>query len=397
MSFLEKLDQCLNEKEERMIALRRHFHEYPELSFKEKETSQYIADFYKDLDCEVKTQVGNGYGLTVTIASGRPGKTLALRADFDALPIQEEVDVPFKSKHDGVMHACGHDGHTAYMMILAETLIELREEWSGKVVILHQNAEEVTPGGAKSMIADGALDGVDAVIGAHVMSNMPVGTVSYCPGNCQTGRSNFTLKIQGSGGHASSPHQAKDAIVAGAYFVTEAQSIVSRVLNPFAVGTVTIGNFDGHGAKNAINGEVTLGGDVRTMDEESRQKIEEAIRARVQGLQDSFGVQCDLAYDNNYPVLHNDDDLLDLVLESLNSHDFKELTAVQQVGPQNPSEDFAYYAKERPAVFLWIGATDPDHLDKAYPHHHPKFFMDERALLIAAKTVGRVVDRYLND
>lgn len=191
MSFLEKLDQCLNEKEERMIALRRHFHEYPELSFKEKETSQYIADFYKDLDCEVKTQVGNGYGLTVTIASGRPGKTLALRADFDALPIQEEVDVPFKSKHDGVMHACGHDGHTAYMMILAETLIELREEWSGKVVILHQNAEEVTPGGAKSMIADGALDGVDAVIGAHVMSNMPVGTVSYCPGNCQTGRSNL--------------------------------------------------------------------------------------------------------------------------------------------------------------------------------------------------------------
>ncbi len=227
--MMKDLVKRLQEKEEKMIEIRRHLHEHPELSFQESETPKYITDFYKDKDCEVKTNVGEN-GVKVTIDSGNPGKTIAIRADFDALPIQEDTGLSFASKNDGVMHACGHDAHTAYMLILAETLIEMKDQFNGKVIVIHQPAEEMPPGGAKSMIEDGVLDGVDHVLGTHVMTNMEPGKVFYRPENVQTGRSYFKLTIQGEGGHGSSPHTANDAIVAGANFVTTAQTIVSRRL-----------------------------------------------------------------------------------------------------------------------------------------------------------------------
>lgn len=194
----------LEQSEDEMIQLRRHFHEYPELSFKEKNTSQYIKNYYQGLDCTVRS-CGDGYGMIVDIDSGHPGPKLALRADFDALAIQEDNTLPFKSKNPGVMHACGHDGHTAYMMVLAKNLIAIKDQLKGSIRIIHQPAEEVSPGGAKSMIADGALDGVDNVIGIHVMSSMPTGAIGYHLGESQTGRSDFTVKFTGKGGHAQCP------------------------------------------------------------------------------------------------------------------------------------------------------------------------------------------------
>ena len=183
----ETLVERLKAKEQRMIDIHRYLHEHPELSFHETETPKYIAEFYKDKACDVQTNVGPN-GVKVTIDSGKPGKTIAIRADFDALPIQEDTGLSYASQNEGVMHACGHDAHTAYMLVLAETLIEMKDQFSGKVVVIHQPAEEMPPGGAKGMIEDGVLEGVDHVLGIHVMTNMTSGKIYYHEGNTQTGR-----------------------------------------------------------------------------------------------------------------------------------------------------------------------------------------------------------------
>lgn len=382
----------LSEKHDHMIEIYRYLHMHPELSFQEEQTANYIAAFYEGKDCDIRTNVG-GRGIVVTIDSGKPGKTVAIRADFDALPIQEETDLPFASQTPGVMHACGHDGHTAYMLILAESLIEMKEELEGKVVILHQPAEEVPPGGAIGMIKDGALDGVDNVMGIHVMSEMEAGKVFYREGNVQTGRANFHVTIQGVGGHGSSPHKANDAIVAASYFVVAVQSIVSRRLNPFDVGSITIGNFDGRGSFNVIKDSVFLEGDVRSMTEETRTLIEKEIRSKLDGVASMFDVTYELDYQNDYPVLYNDPDMTEFAATALQTSHMPDVVAIEQCEAQPPSEDFAYYAKERPSVFLYVGAS-PDG-EKAYPHHHPKFKINEKSMTVAAETMGTLVIDYL--
>lgn len=295
------LVERLREKEDRMIEIRRYLHQHPELSFKEVETPKYIADFYKDKDCKVETNIGQN-GVKVTIDSGKPGKTLAIRADFDALPIKEETGLPFASKNEGVMHACGHDAHTAYMLILAETLIEMKDQFKGNVVIIHQPAEEMPPGGAQGMIKDGVLDGVDHVLGAHVMSTMEAGKVFYKEGFVQAGRAYFKLTVHGKGGHGSSPHMANDAIVAGANFVTTAQTVVSRRLSPFETGVVTIGSFDGKGQFNVIKDRIEIEGDVRALTDDTRDTIEKELTRLVKGLESTFGVTCDFEFNKDYPL-----------------------------------------------------------------------------------------------
>ncbi|MDJ1089073.1 M20 family metallopeptidase [Macrococcoides caseolyticum] len=387
----KRLLDRLKAKEETMIKIRRYLHEHPELSFKEENTSDYIADFYRDMDVSVERNIGPR-GIKVTIDSGKPGKTLAIRADFDALPIQEETGVPYASKVEGVMHACGHDAHTAYMLVLAETLAELKDTFKGKVVVIHQPAEEVPPGGAKAMIQDGVLEGVDHVLGLHVMSTMKTGTIYYRPGYVQTGRAFFRLKIKGSSGHGSSPHMANDAIVASSIFVTSAQTIVSRRLSPFDAGVVTIGSFDGQGQFNIIQDTVSLEGDIRGLTDQTKEVIETEIRRIVKGIEVMFDVECELDYQDDYPALYNDPEFTQYVADTLQSTDLDFDVALTESQP--PSEDFAYYAKERPSSFIYAGAGPED--GHIYPHHHPKFNINEKSLLIAAQAVGTVVIDYLN-
>ncbi|MDE1549844.1 M20 family metallopeptidase [Jeotgalibaca caeni] len=392
-TLLDQLMQKLEEKKSRIIEIRRYFHENPELSFEETETASYIADFYRDKDVTIRTNVGEGHGITVDIEGGKEGPSLAIRADFDALPIQEETDLPFASKNPGVMHACGHDGHTAYMMILAESLIELKDQLPGKVRILHQPAEEVPPGGAKGMIEAGCLDGMDHVIGIHVMSLMETGTVHYHVGASQTGCATFKVKLQGTGGHGSAPHAANDTIVAAAQFVTAVQTIVSRRINPFNTATVTIGSFDGKGSANVIKDSVTLEGDVRIMDEESRAIVEEEFKKILAGVCSAFGIDYELDYKNDYPVLMNDEALTHMVVTAINEANIPEVDEVVDSGPETASEDFAYYAQERPSCFFYVGAHKEG--TPYYPHHHPKFMIDEDALMISAKTMAAAVVYYL--
>lgn len=389
--MLKELLAKIEENKDKMVGIRRYLHENPELSFEEVNTSKYIADFYKGKDVEVKTNVGH-HGVQVTIDSGKPGKTLALRADFDALPIEEATGLEFTSKNPGVMHACGHDAHTAYMLIVADALIDLKDKFEGKIVIIHQDAEEVPPGGAIGMIEDGVLDGVDNVLGIHVMSNKPFGEVHYVPGEAQSGRAKFVLKVQGVGGHGSSPHEANDAIVAASYFVTAVQTVVSRRLNPFETGVVTIGSFDGKGTFNAIKDSVVLEGDVRAMSEGVRTKIEEEVVRIAKGLEVMYNVTCEMDYKNDYPVLFNDLDFTHHIGDVLKNANIEDVTAVVEAGPMSPSEDFAYYAKERPSSFFYVGAAPTD--KPAFPHHHPKFDIEEGSMMVAARSMAHLVADY---
>ncbi|MFJ7855823.1 amidohydrolase [Peribacillus frigoritolerans] len=389
--MLDQLLQKLDEKKERMIEIRRYLHQHPELSFKEEKTAQYIADFYKDKSVMIRTNVG-GYGVVVTIEGGLPGKTVALRADFDGLPIMEEADVQFKSNNPGVMHACGHDGHTAYLMILAEALIEMKDQLRGNVVILHQPAEETPPGGAIAMIEDGCLEGVDSIFGIHLMSLSVTGEVCYRAGEMQAGRSYFKVKIQGKGGHGSMPHTSNDSIVAASHFVVAAQTIVSRRINPFDMATVTIGSFDGKGSFNVIKDSVELEGDVRTMSSEVRATVETEFKRILAGLAQEFDITYDLIYSHDYPVLVNDKAMTELVVNGIEKAGIPEIKALVETPPMSGSEDFAYYLQKIPGSMFYVGAK-PD-VGPVYPHHHPKFVINEDSLIIAAKAMAAVVAEY---
>lgn len=383
----------LQERKDEITQIRRHLHEHPELSFHETETAKYIQDFYKGKGVEVTTEVGNGHAVVVTIKGGKPGKTIALRADFDALPIEEQTDLPFKSKNPGVMHACGHDGHTAYLLVLADCLIQLKENIPGTIKIVHQHAEETPPGGAKSVVESGILDDVDQIFGVHVFPFGESGQVYYHSGYAMAGRTYFKLKIQGVGGHGSSPHMANDAIVAGAYFVTAIQTVVSRRLNPFDTGVITIGSFDGKGSFNVIKDAVELEGDVRYMNTENRDKLDAEIHRIVAGIEAMFGVSVELTYTNDYPPLYNDPAVTEQVVASLQKGLGEYLTDISMYDMLSGSEDFAYYLQKIPGVFFYIGAK-PKNTPHAYFNHHPKFDIDEDALLVAAKSVADVVLDY---
>ncbi|MBC1429288.1 amidohydrolase [Listeria seeligeri] len=388
-----QLMKMLENRKDEIIQIRRHLHENPELSFHEAETAKYIQSFYKGKDVEIATEVGNGHAVVVTIKGGKPGKTIALRADFDALPVTEETELPFKSQNEGVMHACGHDGHTAYLLVLADCLISLKEDIPGTIKIVHQHAEETPPGGAKSVVESGILDDVDQIFGIHVFPFGESGEVYYHSGYSMAGRTYFKLKIQGVGGHGSSPHMANDAIVASAYFVTAVQTIISRRLNPFDTGVVTIGSFDGKGSFNVIKDAVELEGDVRYMTTENRDKIDAEIHRIVAGIEAMFGVTTELTYTNDYPPLYNDPKVTEQVVASLQKGIGEYLTAVSEYDMLSGSEDFAYYLQKIPGVFFYIGAK-PKNTEQAYFNHHPKFDIDEDALLVAAKSVAEVVLNY---
>ena len=390
--FVDELMKMLEERKDEMIAIRRHLHENAEPSFQEVETAKYIAAFYEGKDVKIDKEIGGKHGIVVTIKGGKPGKTIGLRADFDALPLKEETGLPFASKNEGAMHACGHDGHTAYLMVLADCLIKLKDQLSGTVKIIHQNAEEMAPGGAKDIVASGVLNDLDYVFGIHFLPNGPAGTVGWHKGYTFTGRSYMKLKIKGMGGHGSSPHLANDAIVAGAYFVTEAQTVISRRLNPFDVGVITIGSFDGKGQFNIIKDSVELEGDIRCMSDNAREIVDKELHNLVAGLERGYGVTCDFTYKNDYPPLYNDEIVTDEVvkiLEKAKARD-KDIKEVKEFPAQAPSEDFSYYNNICKGCYFFIAAT-PKGVEKPAYNHSPKFDIDEDAILVAAKAVGYVL------
>ena len=385
----EKLFEKLTNSYEDMVIMRRYLHMNPELSFKEEKTAKYIADFYADLGVEIRTGVG-GNGIVARVKGGRPGKTVALRADFDALPIQDQKDVPYKSTVPGVMHACGHDGHTATLLQLAKSIHEMQEELAGEYVFIHQHAEEYAPGGSKPMIEDGCLEGVDVIFGTHLWSLTPSGIIEYLTGPVMAAADGFVITVQGAGGHGAAPHQTKDAVVIGAQLVTNLQQLVSRRVNPIESAVLSIGSFIADNAFNVIADSAQLLGTVRTFNPKIRDLMEVEMKRIVEGTALANNCTIDIEYTRGYPAVVNhatETLFLKTVAENiLGAENVVEST------PQMGGEDFAYYLEKVPGTFFFTGAEPAD----PYPHHHPKFDFDENAMLVAAKTLGAAAIDYQN-
>ncbi|QNF28293.1 M20 family metallopeptidase [Metabacillus elymi] len=376
-----------------MVEIRRFLHMHPEVSFKEVNTARYIEEYYKKLGVEVRSNVG-GNGVVATIKGDLPGPTVALRADFDALPIQDEKEVEYKSTVSGVMHACGHDGHTATLLVLAKVLFSNRHLLNGNIVLIHQHAEEYAPGGANSMIKAGCLDGVDVIFGTHLWASEPVGKIQYRVGPFMAAADRFEINILGQGGHGAQPHKTKDAILIGSQVVTNLQQIVSRKVDPIHSAVVTVGSFVAENAFNIIANSATLVGTVRTFDEAVRLQIEQEIEHVVKGTCLMNGAQYNYQFTRGYPAVVNhpvETAFLKNVAEEVPG-----VYEVEESPLQMGGEDFAYYLQHVKGTFFFTGAM-PANKDNAYPHHHPKFDIDEKALLIAAKTLCKATIQYQLD
>ncbi|MGJ9459333.1 M20 family metallopeptidase [Oceanobacillus sp. CF4.6] len=379
--MLKKIHKSIDEIYSEMVEIRRYLHQYPELSFQETKTAKYIADYYEQLEIPYEANIG-GNGVIATLKGGKPGKTVALRADFDGLPIQDEKDVPYKSKVPGVMHACGHDGHTASLLTLAKVMKGYQEDLEGTIVFLHQHAEEYAPGGAKPMIESGAIDHVDAVFGNHLWATLPVGVLQTSKSVMMAGADRFELTIQGQGGHGAYPQETKDAIVIASEVVSQLQQIVSRRLDPLKTAVITIGMFEAGNAFNIIADQAKLTGTVRHMDVDVQEKIIEEMEKIVKGICISNDAAYTFDYVKGYPPLINHPEEAEIVLNA--SKNIVEIHKAEETLPYMAGEDFAYYTMEKPGAFFFTGANKKGN---PYPHHHPKFDIDEKSLPIAAKTL----------
>lgn len=389
--MINLLHTRLEQSFEEMIKIRRYLHQHPEVSFKETKTAAFIADFYRTLEIEVETNIG-GNGVIARVYGAKPGKTVALRADFDALPIQDLKDVPYKSTVPGVMHACGHDGHTATLLLLAKIINELRDNLEGTYVFIHQHAEEYSPGGAKPMIEAGCLDGVDVIFGTHLWVTVPTGTIQYSLGPMMAAADRFTITIQGKGGHGAKPHETKDAIVAGAQLVTTLQQIVSRRINPIDPAVVSIGSFIAENTFNVIADTATLIGTVRTFNDETRNFIEAEIERIVKGTCLSTDCTYEYLFEQGYPAVIPNNEVTNFLLKSTES--INEIETLHEGDPDMGGEDYAYYLQKVKGTFFFTGAMPETTGEINYGHHHPMFDFNEKAMLIAAKTLGTAAITY---
>lgn len=379
--MLNHIFQSIDDLYPEMVDIRRYLHQHPEVSFKEYKTAQYIAHFYENLGIPYEANIG-GNGVVATLKGGKPGQTIALRADFDALPIQDEKDVPYKSKVPGVMHACGHDGHTATLLTLAKVMQNYQEQLPGTIVFLHQYAEEIAPGGAKPMIEAGVLDNVDAIFGTHLWATTPLGVIQTSKSHFMAGADRFEINIQGKGGHGAAPHETKDAIIIGAELVSQLQQIVSRRIDPLETAVVTVGLFEAGSTFNIIADKAKLIGTTRYLNPEVQTQMMLEMERIIKGICISHDATYTFDYVKGYPPLVNHPKEAELVLNA--GRKIKEVHKAEEVVPVMGGEDFAYYMHKKPGAYFFTGAHKEGN---DYPHHHPKFDIDERALPIAAKTL----------
>ncbi|MDA8234298.1 MAG: amidohydrolase [Clostridia bacterium] len=361
----------------RVIEWRREIHRNPELGFEEEKTAALVAGVLEGLGLEV-TRVA-GTGVVGLLRGAKPGKTIALRADMDALPIEEESGVDFASGCPGVMHACGHDAHTAILLGTATVLTGLREQLSGQVKFIFQPSEERPPGGAEPMIAEGVMESptVDTVVGLHVVPHLPAGFVGVKPGSVMAAADNFDLAILGKGGHGATPHLTVDPIVIAAEVVLALQAIPSRRVDPLEPIVITVGEIKGGQAPNIIPEKVYLRGTIRTLNQILRSKAPKLIEQTVKGITEAHGAAYELEYQPGYPVVINHEETVQLVREAA-SQVLGEDRVVVIPRPTMGGEDFAFFAQKAPGCFFFLGVARQGEV--IYPWHHPKFNLDEEAL-----------------
>ncbi len=377
---------------EEVVGWRRHLHRNPELSFHEEKTAQFVYETlgsFGDLELSRPTKTS----VVARLIGAKPGRTLAIRADMDALPIEEENSFEFASKNPGVMHACGHDGHTAMLLGTAKILRGLKNKINGEVRFLFQHAEELYPGGAEEMVEAGVMDGVDAVVGIHLWAPMEVGKVGVAYGPFMAAPDTFWITITGRGGHAAMPHQAVDSIAIGAQVVTNLQHVVSRNIDPLDNVVVSVTKFTGGTTHNVIPGTVEMLGTVRTLDPGVREKIPEIMERVVKGITEAHGASYGFEYQFGYRPVINDEEVTRVIEETVREVLGDETLEVMR--PNMGGEDFSAFQQKAPGTFFYVGAGNEDK-GIIHPHHHPRFTVDEDALPYGVKMFVNATFKLLN-
>jgi len=385
MSLAQKIAPVADRWADEVIALRRAIHEEPELAFEEHRTAARVSAFLDRLGIPYVTGIGKT-GVVGTLEGAKPGPTVAIRADMDALPIHEQTGLDFSSRIDGKMHACGHDAHTAIVLGVAAVMKEMREHVAGRVVFIFQPAEE-TLMGAAAMIADGVIEQTrpDRILGFHNWPQLPAGTVGWHPENVMASSDSFDLTIKGMAGHGAHPHLAIDAIVAAAEFVSQAQSIVSREIAPFDPVVLTIGQINGGTARNIIAPAVELKASVRAQRAEVAKQVEAAVRRVLDGLKTGMRIDYDLRWNRLVPPLTNDKALIKQVVEMA-----RELVGadkvVQMPNPTMGSEDYSWFAERIPSAHLRLGSAIEG---RSSMIHRPDYMLNESVIPFGVKVMSQ--------
>lgn len=367
-----------------LVAIRRDLHRHPELAFEEHRTAGVVEEHLRKLGLTPRRLAGTG--VVADIVGGAAGPVVALRADMDALPIEEASGVPFASETPGKMHACGHDAHTTMLLGAAERLVARRSELKGTVRLLFQPAEEVGLG-AKAMIEAGALDGVASVYGLHNAPWLPVGTAAVRPGPLLAGAARFDIAVTGVGGHAAMPHTTHDPVVAGAAIISALQTIVSRSVDPLQSAVITVGSFQAGHAHNVISDRADLAGTLRYFAPELAERLPALIRQRAEQVAAAYGCTATVAFTDGIPVVWNEEGTAALAEAALTG-----VIGSERVLPMDPvmgSEDFAAYQEQVPGTFFWVGSGGPHGL------HHPSFTLDEGCLPVGADLLVAVAQTAL--
>jgi amidohydrolase len=378
-----------------LVADRRFLHQHPELGFKEEATAAFIADRLRPLGLDdVQTGVGRTGVVGLLRGSVGPGPCVLLRADMDALPIEELNDVPYRSQLPGVMHACGHDAHVAMLLGAAKLLAQHRADFAGTVKFVFQPSEEANGGGARPMIEAGVLENpnVGAAFGLHIGTNVPLGKIAVKAGPVNASADSAIVTIRGQGGHAARPHQAVDPVVIGAHCIIALQTVVSREVNPSSPAVITVGTLHAGTVSNVIPEDATFRATVRTVDQRTRTLLSERIPAVVRGIAEAFRATADVQYRLGYPPLLNDAAMASLVREV--AHDVVGTENVSAPSVGMGAEDMAYFLEAVPGAFYRLGARNRA-TGKTFSNHHPRFDIDEDALPIGAAMHAAVALRWL--
>jgi len=362
-----------------IIKTRRDFHKHPELSFKEKRTSKIVGDKLESYGLKVSRNIGKT-GVVGVLKGKSRGKSIALRADMDALPIQETSNIPYKSINDGVMHACGHDAHTAMLLGAAEVLSKMKNKIKGEIHFIFQPAEEGYAG-AKFMIADGAIDNVDEIYGMHVWNYQKSGTIGVKTGPVMAAADMFTIDIKGIGGHGATPQGTVDCVIVASHIIQALQTIVSRNTNPLESTVVTVGQINGGYNFNIIADKITLKGTTRAYTEENRKMIKKRMKEILSGISKTFGAKINLKYKDGYPPVINNT----MVTKNLEKV-AKNIVGEDVMAPylSMGGEDFSYFANKIPGCFFFLGTAPKNARSMSVPQHCSHFNIDENAMLIGS-------------
>lgn len=377
-----------------LVAIRRDIHRHPELAFQEQRTAEQGRAWLQALGLEVQPGIAGTYGLVATLDTGRPGPTLLIRADMDALPISEETGAAYASETTGVMHACGHDAHVACMLGAARLLVEQRQALRGRLKFLLQPAEEKPPGGAKVLIEQGqVLAGVDAALALHVYAQIPVGQIGFRPGVLMGYSDRFTVHIHGIGGHAARPHQTVDAVAVAVQVYQALQYLVSRENDPLHPFVITIGALHAGTVANVIPNEATLLGTVRSLDPEVNNSLPERLERVVAGICQATRARYTFEFVRGYPAVVNDAAFTQRAIESVTALLGEPAVAHLPV-PELGGEDFAFFAQRVPSLMFRLGVRN-EARGLVHGVHSSRFDLDEDALPIGAAALARVAADYM--